>query len=386
MRKQGNHPGIRVRHGRSCPVHNGGSCRCQPAYEAWAYSVKDHRKVRKTFPTLAAARGWRADAMSALRKGTMRAPSTVTFREAAEAWLEGSHQGAIRNRSGDRYKPSALRSYEQALKLRVLPHLGAAKLSAISRSDLQDFVDRLVADGLDASTIRNTLMPVRAIYRRAAARGEVAVNPTTGLELPAVRGRRTRIATAAEAAALIEAAPERDQAVWAIAFYAGLRRGELQALRDEDVDLLAGVIHVRRSWDPVAGVIEPKSRAGSRKVPIVGALRAHLAAHKLRRGNADGFFLGNGNTPFCSESVRARANAAWTKAGLESIGLHDARHTYASLAIAAGVNAKALSTYMGHSSITITLDRYGHLLPGNESEAAALLDQYLEQFESSLPR
>jgi integrase len=62
---------------------------------------------------------------------------------------------------------------------------------------------------------------------------------------------------------------------------------------------------------------------------------------------------------------------------LEPIGLHEARHTYASLMIAAGVNAKALATYMGHSSVTITYDRYGHIMPGNEEEAAALLDTYL---------
>jgi integrase len=63
--------------------------------------------------------------------------------------------------------------------------------------------------------------------------------------------------------------------------------------------------------------------------------------------------------------------------GLDPIGLHECRHTFASLMIAAGVNAKALATYMGHSSVTITLDRYGHLMPGNEDEAAGLLDEYL---------
>jgi integrase len=68
---------------------------------------------------------------------------------------------------------------------------------------------------------------------------------------------------------------------------------------------------------------------------------------------------------------------------LEPIGLHECRHTFASLMIAAGVNAKALSTYMGHSSITITLDRYGHLFPGNEDQAAARLDTYLEERETS---
>ena len=66
-------------------------------------------------------------------------------------------------------------------------------------------------------------------------------------------------------------------------------------------------------------------------------------------------------------------------AALEPITLHECRHTFASLMIAAGVNAKALSTFMGHSSITITLDRYGHLFPGNEAEAAGLLDAFLER-------
>jgi integrase len=77
-----------------------------------------------------------------------------------------------------------------------------------------------------------------------------------------------------------------------------------------------------------------------------------------------------------------RARLRWTKAGLAELGLLEARHTFASMMIAAGVNAKALSTYMGHSSITITLDRYGHLMPGNEDEAAALLDAYLLRADS----
>jgi integrase len=81
--------------------------------------------------------------------------------------------------------------------------------------------------------------------------------------------------------------------------------------------------------------------------------------------------------PFEPATLAARARKAWEQAGLEPIGLHECRHTYAAFMIAAGVNAKSLSTYMGHSTITITLDRYGHLLPGNEREAAALLDTWL---------
>jgi integrase len=99
---------------------------------------------------------------------------------------------------------------------------------------------------------------------------------------------------------------------------------------------------------------------------------------ELRETGARGLvFARPDGRPFAPSSVDVRANKAWAAAGLRRIGLHECRHTFASFMIAAGVNAKALSTYMGHASVTITFDRYGHLMPGNEAEAAKLLDRYL---------
>src|SRR5215212_8626310 len=165
------------------------------------------------------------------------------------------------------------------------------------------------------------------------------------------------------------------------AFYAGLRRGELQALRWEDVDLAAGKICVSRSFDQGGGSFtEPKTRSGKRRVPVPAVLRDHLVEHRMAVGIAEGLVFGTTPTkPFVPTSVIERADAAWERAGLRRITFHECRHTFASLMIAAGVNAKALSTYCGHASITITLDRYGHLMPGNEEEAAGLLDAYLER-------
>ena len=114
-------------------------------------------------------------------------------------------------------------------------------------------------------------------------------------------------------------------------------------------------------------------------MPLAAALRDHLDEWKLTSERTEGLVFGDGPSPFVASGIWRRAHAAWKKARLEPIGLHEARHSFASLMIAAGVNAKALSTYMGHSSITITLDRYGHLMPGNKTEAAALLDAYLAQ-------
>jgi integrase len=112
-------------------------------------------------------------------------------------------------------------------------------------------------------------------------------------------------------------------------------------------------------------------------------LRDYLIEHKLRIGRSEGLFFGRTEgTPFDDSSLAARAATAWKNVELEGITLHEARHTYASLMIAAGVNAKSLQTYMGHSSVTITYDRYGHLMPGNEGEAAGLLDAYLERSDT----
>jgi integrase len=371
-------PGIRARHSRGCVSRSGGNCNCHPVYEAWVWSPRDGKKIRRTFKNLSEAKGWRADATVGLRKRTLRAPSATTLNEAAVAWLDGAKNGIVRTRSGDKYKPSAIRSYESSLKRRLLPDFGGARLADIQRVDLQDLADRLLAQGLDASTIRNTLMPLRAIFRRAVARGEIGTNPTRELELPAVHGKRDRIASPDEAAKLLAGLLEGDRTLWAVAFYGGLRLGELRALRWEDVDLPAGVIRVERAWDQQEGIIATKSRAGRRTVPIASVLRAFLVEHKLKSGKADGFVFGRtSEQPFNPSSVWLRADTAWKNAKLAPIGLHEARHTFASFMIAAGVNAKALATYMGHSSVTTTFDRYGHLMPGNESEAAALLDAYL---------
>jgi integrase len=112
-------------------------------------------------------------------------------------------------------------------------------------------------------------------------------------------------------------------------------------------------------------------------VPISAILRDYLDEHLLSLSYSVGFVFGSENAPFPGTSTIVRANGAWKAAKLQLVTLHECRHTFASLMIAAGVNAKALSTYMGHATIGITLDRYGHLMPGNEDEAAGLLDAHL---------
>jgi integrase len=181
--------GIEIRHARSCAMYSGADCTCAPAFRAIVHSKRDGRKIQKTFPTLSAAQLWRQDALVDLRRGALRAPKPATVRQVGDKWLADAKGGLVRNRSGDRYKPSVLRGYEQALRDYIYPDFGGARLAELSRNDVQDLADRLSEGDLSASTIRNALLPLRVICRRAYARGEILVNPTRGLELP--RGTRT---------------------------------------------------------------------------------------------------------------------------------------------------------------------------------------------------
>jgi integrase len=125
------------------------------------------------------------------------------------------------------------------------------------------------------------------------------VNPCTHLRLPAVRGRRERIASAEETEQLLAALAEPDRAVWATALYAGLRRGELIALRWEEVDVAPGVSHLERAHDDKDRVeVEPKNRAGRRAVPIVPALGDVLVERKMGEKRETGLVFGsNAATP-----------------------------------------------------------------------------------------
>ena len=113
-------------------------------------------------------------------------------------------------------------------------------------------------------------------------------------------------------------------------------------------------------------------------MPVAAILRDHLVEHRMDVTWEEGFAFGHKpELPFSASGVHRRAKVAWKRAKLKPITLHEARHTAASWMIAAGLNVKALSTYMGHANISITFDRYGHLMPGNEGEAAERLDAYL---------
>ena len=208
------------------------------------------------------------------------------------------------------------------------------------------------------------------IVRRAIDNDELLVDPCARLKMPVVRNNRTRIEAPTTAEKLIAALPESEQAFWALAFFAGLRRGELRGLQVDDVDFDAGLVRVRRGWDDVEGEIEPKTFAGASDMPMMGELRRICRAHKLQTGRHGAqLFLGRKPTvPFFPSTVRARALKAWKGAGLEPLTAHEARHCAASYMIACGLDWKKVSEFLGHTDVRTTFNRYGKVVAEDLSD------------------
>jgi integrase len=382
-------------HTRGCSGKQGIKCRCKGGYQALVFDSGAERILRANRATRRDALTWRSETVSAIRQGTVQIPSRQTFNEAADALLAGMRDSTIENRSGRPYRPSTIRRYELALTKHLRPHLGRLKLTDINRGR----VKRLIADwrrsGMEEpSSIRNNLDPLRVIVREAREDGVLKQDPLAGQRLPQGGGRREHVADRAEAQMLIDALPESERAMWACAFYGGLRRGELKALRWSDVDFTTGVIRVERGWDDVEGAQATKTTAGERAVPLAGVLRAELRAHKLtsKRHGEELVFGRTAVDPFVSSTVRARALTAWKAENdrrlkdaadpelvelLQPITLHEARHSAASYMHDAGLTDLEMTTMIGHSDVRTTHSIYTHLFPDSGEKVVAKLDKYL---------
>jgi integrase len=293
--------------------------------------------------------------------------------------------GAILDRSGKPYKPKTVRSYEHALENYVYPLLGSRKVSSLRRADIQGFVEEMREFGAAPSTVHNRLDPLRVIVWRSIDNDDLLVDPCARLKMPVVRNRRTRIESSTTAEALVAALPESEQAFWALALFAGVRRGELRGLRVDDIDFDAGLVRVRRGWDDLEGEIDPKTFAGARDIPMIGELRRICRAHKLQTGrHGTELFLGRTRAdPFYPSTIRLRALKAWgwkqvpnphpgppqkiwikdRADALQPLTPHEARHCAASYMIAAGMDWKKITEFIGHSDVRTTYNRYGKVVP-----------------------
>src|SRR3954463_5185224 len=376
-------PGVYVAHSKSCPAFADPDtrCRCKPSWRGrrwdsaarkpvWGKTTKDRSEVLVWLA--AAAKG--ADHLAEL------AAPGPTFGSLGDEWLDGVERGRIGRRRGrgKPYSETTIASMRRRWDYKVRPEFGDRFAGELTEMDWQRWIDELARKGLARSSIAQLVSLASGIYAWASApsRRLVERNPLRLVELPPNDEKpRLRVALAPEAAALLAALEPIDRLPYAIAFYAGLRRSEIDRLDWEDVldrDRIATRILVRRS----------KSEAGTqRRPPIADNLRVVLAEAWKRQGRPlEGKLV---DRSVMSGKIAAQAEKAWDRASLNRITLHECRHTYASLLMAAGYTIKELMEFMGPADLQM-VNRYVKLLPQpGEDDAADRLNDYLRRSESS---
>lgn len=340
----------------------------------WVLDYRDQRGARH-WETVDGNRK-EADQLLAQRlqevgRGEYRAPDEQkTFEELVAAFRASHIKVAVRD--------TTAAWYEGAIRNHLLPHFSGHKAREITVEQIERYRAALIENGIGRRTVNKCLTLLGAMYRYALKHRWVSYNPaalvsklkqTTMANHELLDGN---ILTPAEINAMLGAADERYKPLLMAAVLTGLRQGELLGLRWGDIDWKAKHIHVRQSWSG-GRFSEPKTKSSRRKVDIPDLLLSELKRWKLRCpvGEYELVFPnGDGKPEYPSNLLRRGFFPALRRAGLRKIRFHDLRHTYASLLIANKEEPKRIQTLMGHSSIKITFDVYGHLLP-NASDGVA---------------
>ncbi len=330
-------------------------------------------ETSKTFPTLAAAKAFKAErdgeVAAGLRRFDPRA-GRVPLKQIWDHYAETKQPAvSVKTWSG----------YRQAWKLRIAPAFGNVPVNEISRSSIATWLSQLtVGPWAKVSALRL----LRCVLEVAVADGRIAINPAAGVSAPPIPPReRHRYLTAAEVNALAAALGDQGDVALVLA-YTGLRWSELVGLRVMDVDLDLRRLYVRRSAPEVEGkiVIGPtKTKASRRSVPlpaaVVEALRPHVTGRDPEAPaitSPEGGMLRSNNW---------RRHTHWNKVikrlHLAPLTIHELRHTYASLACASGASLHFVQKTMGHSSPTVTANTYADLYADQLDDVAKNMDRII---------
>jgi len=370
----------------------------------WVVDYTDQQGNRrlKTFARKKEADAFAASTHVAIAKGEHVADSaTVTVTEAGELWLASGTDAGLERTTIDQYR--------QHLNLHISPLIGREKLSQLSVPLIRAFQDRLRDEGRSTAMVRRVTISLGSILADAQERGLVVRNVVREMSSRRSRGKARQgalrqkrkvqvgvdIPTREEIRAIIEHADDRWRPLLITAILTGLRASELRGLRWCDVDLEAGVLHVRQRADRYQKIGMPKSVAGQRTVPLSPLVVNTLREWRLRCPRLDDdlhyvFPNGAGKVEWHGNIVNRGLIPTQIRAGVVSgdgakyTGMHALRHFYASWCInrtadgGLGLPPKMVQDRLGHSSINMTMDTYGHLFPSNDdTEALAAAERDL---------
>lgn len=347
-----------------------------------------HRRVNA--PTRKECEAKLRAAISAVESGGLPTATKMPLREHIDRWLEAVEHSV---------RPATFRRYSDVMRRHVLPTLGAVPLTRLGAPHLQRLYAERLESGLSPTTVHHIHVTFHTALKQAVRWNLIDRNPTE-LVAPPRRAQPETHTWSLEQSQRVLATGDQTElgALWRLALLTGMRRGEILGLKREDIDFQSGTLSVRRTlsrgkvgrWE----LGQPKTAAGRRSIALpadsVDALKGHRAKQaeeRLRLGplwEDHGFvFTGRTGAPLHVNSLDAQFRKLIEASGVPKIRFHDLRHTSATLMLLIGVHPKVVQERLGHSDISMTMNRYSHVTPGMQQRAADNLSSALSGIQSA---
>lgn len=353
----------------------------------------DENGLPKTKNVLAKTKGECIEKLKALKNSItpdtpIKLKADMPFGEWLDYWYETYCKPNAR--------PATQRTYEGYIRLYLHPRLGSIPLNKVTTSDIQQMctwmmtearVDQKNGDsGLSDSQVINCYSLCDRVLEKAMAEKLIVRNPAKGCKLPPNRPNEMKVLSREDMQkVLIQAKEENYYELFLLEFATGLRLGELMALQWDDVDLVTGELRINKQVNLVGSklvISEPKTKAAVRTLILPPSVRKVLAEYKTRV-NSRWLFPSpkKDDLPIIPSAVSRRLHTLLEHAGCEQVRFHDLRHTFATNALAHGMDIKTLSTILGHVSSATTLNTYSHVTDEMRQRAAVKIDQGIAKAE-----
>lgn len=349
------------------------------------YRDASGRTRSKSFTKKADADRYAREQEIDLERGTWIDPrkSEMTLHEWSEKFLSLSRRLAEKTQE----------TYRRDLEGFILPRFGSFRIGHMPESDeIEDWLLDEIDAGIAPSSVHRHYRTLHRVLEAAVEKKKILVNPCANVRPPVVPRRQMAVLDWPEVFDLADAMPERYRAMIFLAVDSGLRWSELVGLRKTRVDLDSCKVSVQEQLirlDSGEWVWRrPKSKAGIRTISISPFTTRMLAEHIERFSAPEGdglVFVNKAGNPLMASSFHTH----YFKPGRSKVGLacrfHDLRHTSVALAIRAGAHAKSIQARMGHATINVTLDTYGHLFPELDEAIASSFDRQLTALAGTRP-
>lgn len=349
----------------------------------------DEKGLPKTKNVQAKTKGECVEKLKALKE-TFAPPTRakvradMPFGEWLEHWYEIYSKPTIR--------PRTQRTYEGYIRLYIKPKLGSISLNKLTTNDIQQFCawmksdDHIGGNGISDGQIRNCYSLCHRALEKARAEHLIPRDPTDGCKLPLVRYEEMKILSRESMQKLlIQAKEENYYELFLLEFATGLRLGEIAALQWDDLNLTTGELRINKQAGtdgPDVVICEPKTKAAVRTLILPPTVLKVMREYKAKVDSRWMFPSSKKeDSPMRPSSIHLRLHRILDHAGCDRVRFHDLRHTFATNALAYGMDIKTLSTILGHVSSATTLNTYSHVTDEMRQRAAVKIDQGIAKVE-----